>query len=230
MSNLRRLLLVRHGLPDYGGKLPQDDFPGPPLSEIGRSQALQTAASLSSYGPLRVYTSPLVRTQQTADLIGRRLRIPVRVESALREWHHTEGLYEVSVRMSAWLARWLRGPETCAVAVSHASPLLALLRSALYLPHLPWHRPGQPKVLELSSGDRFEVSMGSAFELQFEPQFVTARCAFHPRPRVHHLRHGRMQPGLPRIMPGSRESCFVRRANWLSIIGYPRAGSARTQP
>jgi hypothetical protein len=102
--------------------------------------------------------------------------------------------------------------------------LLALLRTALYLPHMPWHKPGQPTSLELSSGDRFEISMASAFELQFDSGAVTARCVFHPQPRIHHLAHGRMRPGLPRIVPGSRESRFVRRANWLEIVGYRAAG------
>ncbi len=227
MTAARRLLLVRHGLPDYRGSQAGDEFPGPPLSEIGRSQAAQAAAIVAAFHPLRLYSSPLVRAHQTAELIGQQLRLPVRVDGDLREWQHTEHLYEVSVRLTRWLVHWLRGDEPCAVVVSHASPLLAILRSALYLPHVRWHKSGAAEVLELSSADRFEVSMASVFEVLFEPRTVVARCVFHPRPRIHHFRAGLARPGLPWPVPGGREGPVVRRANWLHIVGYSACSGRR---
>jgi broad specificity phosphatase PhoE len=220
MRPTRRLLLVRHGLPDYRGGKAGDEFPGPPLSEIGRLQATQAAGILAVYHPVRVYSSPLVRAQQTAERIGRQLQLPVRVNGELGEWQRTESLHEVSVRLTGWLVGWLRGDEPCAVVVSHASPLLAILRSALYLPHLSWYKAGAPDMLELSGGDRFEVSMASVFEVLFESHAVTARCVFHPQPRIHHTQQGIMRPGLPRAVPGSAENRLVRRANWLHLVGY----------
>jgi broad specificity phosphatase PhoE len=216
----RRLLLVRHGLPDYGGGLAGDEFPGPPLSDVGRAQAAQAAEVLAEFQPRRVYTSPLMRTRQTAEPIGRRLGVAVCVDSELGEWHRTEHLYEVSVRLTRWLVGWLRGGESCAVVVSHASPLLAILRSALYLPHLPWYKAGSREALELSGADLFEVSMASIFELLFERDAVTARRVFHPEPRVHYTQYGVFWPGPHRPVPGGVESRLVRRANWLRIIGY----------
>ncbi len=216
----RRLLLVRHGLPDYRGGKAGDVFPGPPLSDVGRAQAAQAAEVLAASQPQRVCTSPLVRTQQTAEVIGRRLGIRVQVDSELGEWRRTERLYDVSVRLARWLVGWLRGGEPCAVVVSHASPLLAILRSALYIPHLPWYKAGAPDVLEISGADRFEVSMASVFELVFEPDAVTAHCFFHPEPRVHHTQYGLLRTGPRRPVPGGLESRLVRRANWLRIIGY----------
>jgi broad specificity phosphatase PhoE len=220
MHTPRRLMLVRHGLPDYSEGKRGDEPPGPPLSETGFAQATQAANVLREFAPASLYTSPLTRAQQTADRIGQVLGLAPAVESELREWHHTEALHEVSVRTTRWLVRWLGGSETCAVVVSHASPLLALLRSALYLPHVGWHRPGKPECLELSSGDRFEVSMASVFELIFEPRCVSARCLFHPSPRVHHTIDGVPHPHLPRPVCGHGENRFLRRPNWLHLLGY----------
>lgn len=217
---VRRLLLVRHGLPDYRGGQRGDEIPGPPLSALGWAQARQAARAVQPHAPQAVYTSPLVRAQQTAACIAECLAQPARTEGALREWHRTERLYDVSARMAGWLVRWLRGGETCAVAVSHASPLLAILRSALYLPHVGWYRTGHPERLEISSADGFEVSMASVFELVFEPTAVTARCLFHPLPRVLSVWNRRTLTSLPRPVVGDRESRIVRRPNWLGLVGY----------
>lgn len=223
----RTLLLVRHGLPDYRGGKSGDEPPGPPLSPAGWSQAVQAAGAVRPFRPERIHASPLARTWQTAVCLGRGLGVPVRCAGELREWHRTEGLYEVSVRLARWLTGWLRGPERCAVVVSHASPLLAILRAALYLPHVGWWRRGHPELPELASCDRLEITMASVFELRVEPQAVTAREVFHPRPRVHHLRGGAVQPRPPYPVPGSGGCGLVQRMNWLHLVGYrgPRARS-----
>lgn len=227
MTEARRLLLVRHGLPDYRDGKAMDIWPGPLLSETGRRQAAQAAEVVRPFGPVAVYSSPLVRAVQTAECVGGRIGCVVRCAGDLREWHRTERLYEVSVRLGRWLVRWLRGGEGCAVVVSHASPLLALLRSALYLPHVAWHKPGCPDCLEVSSGDRFEVSMASVFELEFGRCRVAARCLFHPEPRMQHCAWGRPIVRLPRPVLGHGENRVLRRANWLALVGY---GGATGQP
>ena len=218
-TNTRRLLLVRHGLPDYRDGKAGDEPPGPPLSDIGRQQAAQAAAVLRLFAPVRIYTSPLARTRQTAERIQQTLRRPLLIDGELGEWHRTERLYEVTVRLTRWLVHWLRGDEPCAVVVSHASPLLAILRSALYLPHVGWHKRGFPGVLEISTADRFEVSMGAVFELLIEPEHVTARCLFHPQPRVHHALYRVRYERLPRPVPGTGENRYLRRPNWLRLVG-----------
>lgn len=220
MSAQRRLLLVRHGLPDYRNRLPSDVLPGPPLSDLGRLQARQVAEQLPRFDPQRMYVSPLTRTCQTADEIRRQIGCPVRIDSRLREWHRTERLHEVGARLAGWLIDWLRSEDQCTVVVSHASPLLAILRSALYLPHENWHKPGQPDVLELSSADRFEVSMASLFEIVVTPRTVTARRLFHPAPRVQYEHAGVRQACLPRPLVGSGENDCVERPNLLHLLGY----------
>ena len=42
------------------------------LSEKGRDQALRTARALMDFSPYRIYTSPLDRARETADIINRR--------------------------------------------------------------------------------------------------------------------------------------------------------------
>lgn len=218
-GSTRRLYLVRHGLPDYRGHHAGDLLPGPPLSDTGRAQAAQAADVLRQLPIERIYCSPLARTQQTAAVINRTLQRPVQTASDLREWHRSEDLYRVSTRLARWLVQWLRrGPPT-AVAVSHASPILAILRTALYLPHVGWYRAGRPELLELSSGDRFEVSMASVFELVIDAQRVAARCLFHPRPRVMSLRCGRATRYLPRPVIGHGENATVVRPNLLHLSG-----------
>ncbi len=216
----RRLLLVRHGLPDYRFGKAGDELPGPPLSPTGLVQAGQAAAVVRPLRPTVIHTSPLARTRQTAEKIAARLGIPVQVATGLREWHRTERLYDVTARLTHWLVRWLHSGARCAVAVSHASPMLAILRSALYLPQVRWYQPRNPHLLELSSGDRFEVSMASVFELVFDPDTVTARCLFHPAPRIMSMHNGQPLERLPRPVHGHGERACVRRPNRLRLIGY----------
>ncbi len=223
---VRHLLLVRHGLPDYRVRQRGDEVPGPPLSVVGRDQARQAAAVVRQYQPARVHSSPLTRTLQTAQVIAGEIGAPLSMGAELREWHRTERLHDVSMRMARWLVQWLHGDEACAAVVSHASPLLGILRSALYLPHVAWHRTGRPDLLVVDSCDQFEVSMGSVFEIVFEPAVVTARRLFHPRPKLLYVYRGRKLTGLPRIVCGTPERVEIQRPNRLALLGY-RACSGR---
>ena len=182
MNTTRHLYLVRHGLPDYSANLPADELPGPPLSDVGRHQARQSANFLHQLGPLPIYTSPLARTRTTANIIAAKLGISPLIDHDLREWHRTEKLYDVSGRLTTWLINWLRTDQPRAIAVSHGSPLLAILRSALYLPHLRWWHKDEPDRIDLDALDRFEFTMAAVFELEISPQSVTAHARFHPHP------------------------------------------------
>jgi len=215
----KRLLLLRHGLPDYRDHKAGDEWPGPSLSDIGRAQAAQAAAALQPLAPPLVLASPLTRTCQTAEIVASTLRIPLRVEPELREWHRTESLYEVTLRLTRWLVRWVRAGVPNTLIVSHASPILALLRSALYLPQATWWKMGHPGTLELSTADRFEVTMASIFELIVEPDWVTVRRRFHPTPQIHHIVDGRCFPRLPHTLAGTRERTELRRPNRLHLLG-----------
>lgn len=115
---------------------------------------------------------------------------------------------------------WLAADQPCAVVVGHASPLLAIIRSALYLPHAGWWIPGRPDQLQVSTCDRFEVSMASVFALTLEPSRVTTELLFHPQPRIVDARDGRRRRALPRPVVEHGENSFVRRPNFTRLIGY----------
>lgn len=223
MTPTRRLFLIRHGLPDYSLRQPGDEPPGPPLSAIGADQIRQAVPVLRGFTPTALYSSPLARARQSATLVAEALGLPVRIHSDLKEWHHSEQLYQVNERSARWLRWWLARDESPAAVFGHASPLLSILRTALFLPHFGWWEGGDPERLVLDTCDRFEVSMGSVFELVFEPETVTGRCLHHPQPRiVHYTRRSGVVRSFPRPTI-SGENLEVRRPNFGRLIGYCRS-------
>jgi broad specificity phosphatase PhoE len=58
----------------------------PPLSELGHSQAIVLAEQLIQVPIDRIFTSPFLRTIQTADPLARLLQRPIKLEWGLCEW------------------------------------------------------------------------------------------------------------------------------------------------
>jgi len=56
------------------------------LTETGRAQAAQVATKLSGLPIARVFSSPLLRAVETAEIIAKALRVPCEVVDALREY------------------------------------------------------------------------------------------------------------------------------------------------
>jgi broad specificity phosphatase PhoE len=220
VARIRRLLLVRHGLPDYSTRKKGDEPPGPPLSGTGVDQIHQLVPLIRVREPVAVHSSPLARAWQSAEIVADALKLPLRIDSDLKEWHHTERLYQVNERSARWLRQWLSSDERCAVAFGHASPLLSIMRTALFLPHFGWWVGNNRDHLTLDTCDRFEVSMGSLFEIVFEPETVTARCLCHPVPRIAHYtrRRGPIRTFPRPTMTG--ENLEIRRPNFGRLIGY----------
>jgi broad specificity phosphatase PhoE len=79
------LLLVRHGQTDWNvsgqimGQRPV------PLNETGERQAHRLAELLRSRPIRAIYTSPVVRAQRTAEIVGSVLQVPVTAEPGLCE-------------------------------------------------------------------------------------------------------------------------------------------------
>lgn len=96
------LVLVRHGVTPLtlNGSLSGGEVPGPPLTPQGRTQAARAADAVHRLHetwhdlprPTHVYSSPMVRTQELAAAIGRRLGLRVQVDERLREMEF--GLWE----------------------------------------------------------------------------------------------------------------------------------------
>src|SRR3990172_4408060 len=90
----RRILLVRHGETDHNkndilmGQLPS------PLNDLGRSQALGLGRSLKNAAIGAIWSSDLLRTRQTAEIVSDHIRYPRESikysagfrEQALGEW------------------------------------------------------------------------------------------------------------------------------------------------
>ncbi|WP_425956788.1 bifunctional RNase H/acid phosphatase [Xylanimonas sp. McL0601] len=89
------LVLVRHGVTPMTlvGGLSGGDVPGPPLTAQGRIQAARAADAVFRLQdlwadlprPSHIASSPMVRTQEVAAAVGRRLGLHVAVDDRLRE-------------------------------------------------------------------------------------------------------------------------------------------------
>jgi probable phosphoglycerate mutase len=71
-----------------------------PLTALGQEQAQSVAQSLSGLQVDRVYTSPVLRAVQTAEVIGVTLAAPLEITGALREW--SVGDYEGTQDPAGW--------------------------------------------------------------------------------------------------------------------------------
>ncbi len=79
------LLLIRHGLPlrvQTNDGSPAD----PALSDMGLHQAERVAEALAGEAIDRIYSSPLLRAQQTASPLAERLRLEIEIEHRVREF------------------------------------------------------------------------------------------------------------------------------------------------
>jgi broad specificity phosphatase PhoE len=105
------ILLARHGETDWNREGRFQGHADPPLNETGRAQAAELAAELAGIRFAAVYSSPLRRALETAELVAAAHGLgPVAID-ALREvdvgsW---QGLTraEIGVRFPEQLSRWL---------------------------------------------------------------------------------------------------------------------------
>ncbi|VVJ23675.1 2 [Amycolatopsis camponoti] len=81
-----RLLLIRHGQTDGNVRGALDTaLPGPPLTELGRTQAEDLAFRLSGEPIVGVYASQATRAQQTAAPLAARFSLDVQVVDGVHE-------------------------------------------------------------------------------------------------------------------------------------------------
>ncbi|QIS10793.1 bifunctional RNase H/acid phosphatase [Nocardia arthritidis] len=114
-----RLLLLRHGQTELSIQRRYSGRGNPPLTELGREQAVRAAKMLAAKGDIAaIVSSPLDRAVATAEAAGAALDLPVRVvdgliETDFGEW---EGLTfsEAAQRDPELHARWLGDPAVAA--------------------------------------------------------------------------------------------------------------------
>jgi len=115
------ILWVRHGQSTWNviDRMQGHEL-SPPLTELGREQAEQTAGLLEGQGVVRILSSPAVRARQTADIIAERLGLDVVEEPLLLEKGLDEDKASVQARIQQLIARNLPGGT---VAVSHGDTI-----------------------------------------------------------------------------------------------------------
>jgi ribonuclease H / adenosylcobalamin/alpha-ribazole phosphatase len=84
-ARTRVVHFVRHGAHGLLGHVLAGRIEGVPLGEAGRAQAERTAERLAGLGITAIQSSPLERCFETAEIIGRRLDLPVEPVDALLE-------------------------------------------------------------------------------------------------------------------------------------------------
>jgi broad specificity phosphatase PhoE len=124
--------LIRHAQPVNLGdaNLRYDAPPGPPLSADGRAQAAMAANFLTGKPPTVVYTSPLDRAMQTAQIIAAQLGAPLAIDERLAEHRREETAEQVAARVAEfWRERVTSAPPDplCIALVSHGSPIKLML-------------------------------------------------------------------------------------------------------
>ena len=109
-----RLILWRHGRTSYNHENRWQGQLDVPLDDVGRAQAVSTAAALVATfgaGPVVVASSDLSRASETAAVLG----LPVTLDAGLREVHAGEwqGLLrdEIVAKWPEELAAWRRGDD-----------------------------------------------------------------------------------------------------------------------
>lgn len=98
-----KLFFTRHGESQANLEriISNRDLPHP-LTEKGRTQAATLAAQLATAKIVVIYASPILRAQQTAQIVGERLGLPVVTSDALREFDC--GVMEGRGDEEAWAA------------------------------------------------------------------------------------------------------------------------------
>ena len=75
------IYFVRHGEAEAGFGSHRD----PGLSELGRTQAVATAKHLASLDPIPIFSSPLLRAQETAQSLANIWDAPITIEDRIAE-------------------------------------------------------------------------------------------------------------------------------------------------
>jgi probable phosphoglycerate mutase len=138
--NLKQIVFVRHGESEWNatsrmqGQLESD------LTARGRQQSQINARVLAELGIQALYSSPLARAKQSAEIINQQLRLPIRYDPRIKEWDcgdwSGERYEDVQTR---WVEEWAayqadrfhyRGPncENYPDMIARVGPFLDELR------------------------------------------------------------------------------------------------------
>ena len=96
-----RLVFVRHGESEANRlEVFSNRGPGHPLTRLGREQAIDLARRLRAMDVDRIYSSPLARAVETAQILQQELGVEIETTDALREFD--VGAFEGSSDQAHW--------------------------------------------------------------------------------------------------------------------------------
>jgi alpha-ribazole phosphatase len=111
---IMRLLIARHGQTKHNLDHRYQGMTDAPLNETGRSQAVQLADRLAGEKIDVIYSSPLMRSVQTAELLAKIHKLDIKKDERLREisFGEWEGMsYDEIHRQSPdLLEKWINDP------------------------------------------------------------------------------------------------------------------------
>ena len=193
------IYLVRHGVVDNPKNILTGRLPGFKLSDEGVNQIEKTAGFLKNKGVTHIYTSPLLRTQQTARIIKRILNLSsisfsrhlIEIESSLdgslrsnlektnfdyfSDQYRRAGdetIDQISSRMLTFINKIKkrhRGKKI--VAVSHGDPIMIIRAVILKLP-LVLNSIRDPDNPYMKCGEAFKVTIDATDKITINGAFT----------------------------------------------------------
>ncbi len=194
------IYLVRHGEVHNPKQVLYGRLPRFRLTEKGKQQIEQTANFLNDKNINAIYSSPLLRGRQTAEIIRKKLNLPkIFLLNGLHEiktsaegqpgkkldlinhdyysppiWKINDDTMErIANRMNKSIKQILKKYQSkSVVAVSHGDPILIL---KLFLNNLPLHISSIRK-------EKFDIAQGGVVRLQqINDQPITVKSVFTPK-------------------------------------------------
>jgi phosphoserine phosphatase len=106
------LVLIRHGETDWNVEGRYQGQADPPLNARGLAQAYQLAEQLKNHPLDLLYTSPLKRSAQTAEIAAQLLGIPLYMEARFMEIHQGDWQTRLRAEIEALYPELFRRWET----------------------------------------------------------------------------------------------------------------------
>ncbi|MBG6212693.1 MAG: histidine phosphatase family protein [Cryobacterium sp.] len=157
MTTTTTFALIRHGQTDWNAAARIQGATDIPLNDVGRGQATDAVAPLSRYDWDFIVSSPLCRAAETADLIGKQLRLDSarRIAGLIeRNYGPAEGLSAGAELDALRFPGGFRGAETeAAVAARGIDALRQLARE----------HPGA-RIIVVAHGTLIRLSLAHALD------------------------------------------------------------------
>lgn len=125
-----KVYLCRHATPDWSRTdIRYDVPPGPPLTDVGETEAAKLGEFLRKEHVTTIYFSPLERTKRTAQIAAEVAGLSPKEELAIREWQQGESAATVLQRVRSFWEKAVhdsmqQGPIAI---VTHGGPVAVML-------------------------------------------------------------------------------------------------------